>query len=92
MSLPPNQKEVRGGYREVEALDDPGGAHAIISQRVGHNVFTVAFFRKFDREGTTERTSFFGLDHLESLERMIGTAKKRIVELGGQPTRSANRR
>lgn len=91
MSQPTNGKPVRGGYTEIETLDDPGGAHAVISQRVGHNVFTVAFFRKFDREGTKERTSFFGPDHFDSLCRMVETARKRVGELMKQ-TKSPNLR
>jgi hypothetical protein len=92
MSNPANQK-VRGGYEEVETLDDPGGAHAVISQRVGHNVYTAAFFRKFERDGIAERTAFFGPDHFESLKRMIDTAQKRITELSKREHgRSANLR
>lgn len=83
---------VRGGYQEVETLDDPGGARAIISQRVGHpNVFTVAFFRTFERDGQRERTSFFAVEHFDSLRRMIDTSQKRIDELKNQ-SKSANRR
>lgn len=89
MSNPNNQ--VRGGYQEVETLDDPGGAHAIISKRVGHNTYTAAFFRKYKRDGETERTSFFQPEHFDSLRRMIDTADRRIVELK-EAAGSANRR
>lgn len=87
----PKNTAVRGGYQEVETLDDPGGAHVIISQRVGHNVFTAAFFRKYKRDGQEERTSFFGPEHFDSLRRVIDTTQKRIDELS-QKTQSANRR
>lgn len=88
-----HQKNVRGGYEEVETLDDPGGAHAVITQRIGHPVFTVAFFRKYERDGVVERSAFFNPEHFASLSRMIQTADKRIEELKAQAqNKSANRR
>lgn len=88
MATPAN---VRGGYEELEVLSDPGGAIAIITQRVGRATFTASFFRMYDRDGARERTAFFGTEHMESLERMIKTARARIKELENQ-TQSPGRR
>lgn len=86
-------KQVRGGYEEVATLDDPGGAHAVISRRVGHNTYTAAFFRKFDRDGQKERTSFFRPEDFDSLRRMIDTSDKYITKLKAEGAQqSANRR
>lgn len=83
-----DRRRVAGGYEEVETLDDPGGAHAVISKRMNHNLYTVAFFRMYDRDGVKERTSFFGPAHFQSLRRMITTAERRISELmAGSPDR-----
>jgi hypothetical protein len=77
----PGNPGVRGGYQEVETLDDPGGAHAVISQRIGHNTFTVAFFRKYERDGQKERTAFYLPENFDSLRRLIDTTEARIKEL-----------
>jgi len=78
---PQTQKPVRGGYEEIETIHDPGGATAIISERVGKGTFTVAYFRTYERDGVEEKTSFFGLEHMDSLKRMIETSRKRIETL-----------
>lgn len=75
------QNNVRGGYTEVESLDDAGGARAVISRRNGHALFTVAFFKTFRSDGELNKSAFFGLKNLESLERLLPIAKKRLAEL-----------
>ena len=86
------QETVRGGYKEIEKLSDPGGAIAIITERVGRGTFSVAFFREFEREpGLLEKTNFFASEHMDSLIRIATTARKRMDTLKAQ-TKSSNRK
>jgi len=73
--------QVRGGYTEVETLDDVDGARAVISRRNGHTTHTVAFFKAYSQDGEKLKTAFFNLKHLASLERLIPVVRNRIAEL-----------
>ncbi len=75
----------RGGYEDVDQLDDiseNGHVRAVISQRRGHQKFTFALFKVFQRDGQEERTSFFEVDrHLDGIQRLLPQVKTRIATL-----------
>lgn len=86
---------LRGGYEDVDQLDDVtehGHVRAVISQRRGHQKFTAAFFKVFERDGQEERTAFFEPDrHFDGLMRLLPLVRKRIAELENKGS-SGNRR
>jgi len=73
------------GYEELpkEQIDDPGGARAVFTRRRGSPpLFTVAFFKTYQAaDENTKHTTFFTAKSLESLERVIPLAKKKLAEL-----------
>lgn len=85
MSFSAPQGSFRGGYLDIEALDDvsdSGHVRAVISQRRGHAKFTCAFFKVFSRDGQEERTSFFEPErHFAGIVRLLPRVKQRIIEL-----------
>lgn len=83
------------GYEELpkEQIDDPGGARAVFTRRRGSPpLFTVAFFKTFQAaDETVKHTTFFTGKSLESLERVIPLARKRLAELQDAAERGAER-
>jgi hypothetical protein len=93
MSQPGNAPVSRGGYLDIETIDDEdAGVRAVISQRRGHNKYTFALFKVFTRDGIEERTSFFEPErHARALIAMIPKVEKRIAELEGEQPRAGRR-
>ncbi len=74
---------IRGGYVDVATIkDDQTDMIAVISQRVGHIKFTVAFFKCFERLGRVEKSTFMDPDvHFPAVMRLIPRSQKKIEEL-----------
>lgn len=72
---------VRNGYEEIEAPSNADGVQAVITRRTGSHLHTATFFKLYDREGETQRTSFFSRKALAGLRQMIDTVDKRMAEL-----------
>jgi hypothetical protein len=89
MSQSANGSSLRGGYEDVDQLDDvteQGHVRAVISQRRGHSKYTAAFFKVFQRDGQEERTAFFEPDrHFDGLLRLLPLVRKRIADLESKP-------
>ena len=80
-----SQPGLRGGYEDVDQLDDVtehGHVRAVISQRRGHQKYTFALFKVFQRDGIEERTAFFEPDrHLDGILRLLPLVRKKIAEM-----------
>lgn len=83
------------GYEELpkEQIDDAGGARAVFTRRRGSPpLFTVAFFKTFQgADDNVKHTTFFTGKSLESLERVIPLARKRLAELQDAAERGIER-
>lgn len=77
----PSSTGDRSKYTEIEQLDDPGGARALISRRADGRLFTVAFVKTFERDDEIHQTSFFGVKSFDSLARLMPIAFARVREL-----------
>jgi hypothetical protein len=87
---------MRGGYEDVAEIDEVnenGHVRAVISQRRGHQKYTFALFKVFQRDGQEERTAFFEVDrHLDSIVKLLPKIKAKIAEFETKGAGSTGRR
>ena len=79
---PANPAQARSGYIEVDRIQDPDGALAVLSMRVGGPpICSIAIFKTFDRDGAEEKTAFFSHKMIDSVKRVVDIAGPRAQEL-----------
>lgn len=71
----------RNGYEDVAEIEDPDGVIAVISRRRSNGALSVAFFKRFERDGVKEKTNFLNPAHFPGLRRVLALVEKRIATL-----------
>lgn len=69
------------GFIDVDMLEDANGLIAIISQRRSNGTMTMAVFKKFDRDGKVERTSFIPEPLFDAHDALWKLARDRVLEI-----------
>jgi hypothetical protein len=72
---------IRNGYEDIEEICDPDGVIAVISRRRSNGALSVAVFKLFERDGTKEKTNFFGARHFAGVRRVLEIAETKIAKL-----------
>lgn len=69
-------------YEDIDEIKDVDGVVAVISERKKGGILSVAFFKEFDREGSTERSAFLQRRHLDGVERLLPIVRERLDAIG----------
>jgi hypothetical protein len=72
---------IRNGYEDIEEIVDPDGVMGLISRRRSNGALTIGIFKVFERDGTKEKTNFFGVRHLAAVRRVLAIAEVRLAKL-----------
>jgi hypothetical protein len=68
----------KNGYEDFCEIDDADGVTAVISRRVFNGDLAVGIFRKYERDGVTEKTSFMPVRQIDAAIRVLEIAKERM--------------
>lgn len=71
---------------DVDELHHASGLFAVISQRRANGAYTAGFFKKFERNGIMERTSFIPESLMEDFQQLVGLVRERIQKIRASGT------
>lgn len=68
-------------YEDVDVIRNSMGMVAVITRAKKNQQLSAAIYKEFERDGKTERTSFFQRRHLDGLKELIALVTERLDEL-----------
>lgn len=69
----------KNGYEDFLDIEDADGVVAVISRRVYNGDLAVGIFRKYDRDGVPEKTSFMPVRQVDAAIRVLEIAKEKML-------------
>ena len=68
----------KNGYEDFLEIDDADGITAVISRRIFNGDLAVGVFRKYERDGVTEKTAFMPVRQIDAAIRVLQIAKEKM--------------
>jgi hypothetical protein len=79
-------------FHEVAHIRDPDGVLGVVTERVSDGKHSFAFFREFERDGQTQRSTYLAHRHIPAMRRVLSRLDRELEAMEDRARQSRRMR